>query len=789
MLQSKRKWETPLYITIFALILVLLFKNFLFDPSTILADRHSDRIKDLGIKTPIETSMREEGHIPQWNPSVLGGMPTVDATAGDILYPLSLPFAYTMPLVRAEGFKMILHVFFAGIAMFLLLKYSFRTTRFTAFIGGLFYMLNPQLFSHFLPGHDGKMFVIAWLPIIVWCVRSLMHAPTILKTTFLAAAVSMSILTSHVQMTYFVLWGIFAYWIFFSICRYREEKNIKKILPQAGAFWSAMVLVLIIGGIQLFPAYSYVMDGWSVRGENTGIDFVASWSLHWPEFFSLWVPDFGNWLKYYWSENPFKLNTEYVGAIATLLAVLALITRPTGKRFFWFGVGIFAVLISMGTHTPLLSLAYHTIPGVNRFRALSMIMFWFSFSTILLACLFLKDITTGFFTGLSREKLLRTEKATYIVLAVCTGLFFLFLNENFVYSLMKNLTDSLPEKEQVFRRNFSDNFVDALTGWFVMALTTLILFILLLKNKIPVQIFLGTVLILGLVDTLRVNSNFIRIENSTPYTQADPQIQSLQREMEEEPFRVLFLPGVTQIQNIAGIYNLEGLSGFHDNELETYRAFRGPGSQEYIMPHLNSRRDNYDIPSLRRGSNRPNIANCKYFIARTRDGFYPIENSNYLPRLSFTKDYRVVDDEKAQQLLHDPVFNSRKTVLLEEAPPFEARPIKDPAVETRWKEYTADYRRAEITIPEEGMLRIAEVYYPGWNIRVNGEDAKIYRSDITWMAIHVPSGTHTITMEADSLYLSSILPYAGTAAAVILLYWLYCLATVLIPRIREKMRR
>ncbi|KMQ49980.1 hypothetical protein CHISP_3126 [Chitinispirillum alkaliphilum] len=771
MIKMNKKWENTIYFAIFALIVVFLFESFIFDSSTILGDQHSDRIKDLGIKQPFQTALQEQGEFSVWNPSVLGGMPLIDATAGDIVYPLSIPFYYVMPLVRSEGFKMIMHVFFAGVAMFLMLAYSFKTTKFTAFIGGVFYMLNPQFLSHVMPGHDGKMFVIAWLPLIIWALRSLMEKPTILKTTLLAAAISMSIYTSHIQMTYFLLWGLFAYWVYISVFKYVKEKSIKSILPQAAGFWSAVVLALILGGIQLYPAFSFVQDGWSVRGETRGIDFVASWSLHWPEFLSLWVPDFGNWLQNYWSENHFKLNTEYVGAVATLLAVMALITRPTGKRFFWFGVGAFAVLMSMGIHTPVLRIAYYIIPGVNKFRAISMIMFWFAFATVLLACYFVKDICSGYFKNLAPERIEKIEKATYILIGVSSLAFLIFQSQNFVYQSLVSFTASLPEKENVFRNNFSQNFVPALYGWFAIALTVLISFLLVIKNKLSGTIFLGIVLLLSVIDTVRVNKNFIRIENNRQYTHVPKEIEMLREEMKEEPFRVFFLPGVSHIHNVAGMYNLEGLGGFHDNELRWYREFRGQGSRDFIIPLLNQTGDQFQIQAIQQGHNKLNVANCKYVIARSHTGFLPIKNENYIPRLSFVTDYKVLSESEAQVMLRNSRFDSRRTVILETSPSFDPVQTEDLSIDVQWISYTPNKRVAKVTVPREGLLRISEVYYPGWTIKVNGEEKEVYKSDISWMSVHVDGGEHLVEMRVDSLYLSKIMPFSVITMSAILIFW------------------
>ena len=44
-------------------------------------------------------------------------------------------------------------------------------------LSGTFYMLNPQFVSLIYGEHDGKMYVIALLPFVVWRLKALMERP------------------------------------------------------------------------------------------------------------------------------------------------------------------------------------------------------------------------------------------------------------------------------------------------------------------------------------------------------------------------------------------------------------------------------------------------------------------------------------------------------------------------------------------------------------------------------------------------------------------------------------
>ena len=59
------------------------------------------------------------GSFPLWNPIILGGTPFVESLAGgDSLYPPSALLLFLMDPYRALGWKLVLHVFLAGIFMY-----------------------------------------------------------------------------------------------------------------------------------------------------------------------------------------------------------------------------------------------------------------------------------------------------------------------------------------------------------------------------------------------------------------------------------------------------------------------------------------------------------------------------------------------------------------------------------------------------------------------------------------------------------------------------------------------
>jgi hypothetical protein len=769
--------KTWVYAVLFAVLTIGVFAGFIFSDNMLFC---SDQLSGLDSRVFFRNTVLLHHQFPFWMNSRLGGMPTIDALFGDAFYPLSMFFNAFVPVHRAIGLKMVLHVFLAGLFFFLLLRKGFKMPAALSFVGGVFYMLNPEFFSHIYPGHDGKMYVIAWLPFMVWRLKALADKSTFLNATLLGLGVGISLLTSHVQMTYFVLWGLFFYALFFAVRAFMQKERPKAI--RFGIyFWVAIAIGMAIGFIQLFPSLMYVRDAFSVRGVDRGFEYASSWSLHWPEFFSLWVPEFGNTLDYYWGGNPFKLNSEYAGGLVLMFSVLAVAWKSRPWRWFWIGVVAFSALFSLGAHTPVFHIAYYILPGVKKFRACSMIMFWFSFGTILLTMLFLKDMLSGEFAGYSDVKRKKLTKVLFIVIGALAAVAIIFSMKDLISGMLPFIAQLDTQKRPTFDANFSRNFVPMLWLWFFFSAIAIGLVIGVLNKNVKPAVAIGIIAVMGFIDVLRVDAQFIKVINPQPYFYTEPALEKLQSEMAIAPFRCFSLPGVFS-QNGEGIHGLEGVSGFHDNELRWYREWRGDqqdrnyfdkllGFTEKGEPYLKA--DQID-----KGNAFLDIANARYLLARNGNDLVALENRNALGRVSFVPNFVVMDSSQIIPALQRGGYDFRTTIALFSPPaikPAENVPdstaLKLPALESSWQRYSPNDRIVKVTVPADGFLRISEVYYPGWKIFVDGKPTAIYRADYAWMAVNITKGDHVVEMKARSLYFGKAKLVTFPVILLLLLYW------------------
>ncbi|MCH7948537.1 MAG: hypothetical protein IIC66_12155 [candidate division Zixibacteria bacterium] len=126
-------YYVPVIFGIMLLALVMLFGDFLFSDKMLYG---SDML-NAGVyhRAMLVDHFLEHGKIPQWNPHVFGGMPYVEAFHGDIFYPFSVTKFFFSSLHFHLGFILILHIFFAGIFMYLAAR-QFALSKTAAWNGG-----------------------------------------------------------------------------------------------------------------------------------------------------------------------------------------------------------------------------------------------------------------------------------------------------------------------------------------------------------------------------------------------------------------------------------------------------------------------------------------------------------------------------------------------------------------------------------------------------------------------------------------------------------------------------
>ncbi|MFH1679067.1 MAG: hypothetical protein ABIH26_00305, partial [Candidatus Eisenbacteria bacterium] len=369
-------WAAP---SVYALLTMVLFAGFLFTGKMLFG---SDTLPmGYAARKVYADLVRSTGSFPLWNPTIMGGIPMVDGlVGGDMFYPTTI-LQFVLPVHKALGLKLVVHVFAAGWFFYLFARSS-GVSRAASLVGGVSYMFAPYLVSLIYAGHDGKLFVASLLPFGFYALDRVIRRARLEDGLLFALAVGLLILTAHLQLAFFAC-GAFGFrfvWEGISAWRRGEKERVRRA---ALLFAGGALLGAALGAIQTYPAYRYT-SRFSPRAGGVTYEFATSWSIHWEEAVSLVVPEFGHYLNDYWGKNPFKLNCESPGFLAMLLVLAGLFRlRRDRNLLFWYVLLLASLVYALGAETPFFRVIYHLVPKF--FRAPSTILFLFSFGASAIA--------------------------------------------------------------------------------------------------------------------------------------------------------------------------------------------------------------------------------------------------------------------------------------------------------------------------------------------------------------------------------------------------------------------
>lgn len=314
------------------------------------------------------------GHVPLWNPEIMGGLPFVGALHGDIFYPTAW-LRLVLPTTTAMNLGFVIHYILAGLFVYVLLR-LLSVSWTGSVVGGVTYQLSGVIASYASPGHDGKLFVTTLLPLaligLVLAFRTRRHE----GYGILALAVGLGALSPQHQMLYYLLVasGLFALYLAFGD---DDRPPVKTgALMLAGAL-AGVVVGFGVGMIQLIPFFAYLP--FSPRAETLGgYETATSYAIPWSHVPELFVSGFVGYtgVNTYWGPNGLKLHSEYLGLASVGLACVGMMARERRRLVLWLGgIGLLFLLVALGGSTPFYRLWWGIMPFMKQVRAPGMALY------------------------------------------------------------------------------------------------------------------------------------------------------------------------------------------------------------------------------------------------------------------------------------------------------------------------------------------------------------------------------------------------------------------------------
>lgn len=702
--------------------------------------------------------VHQHGSVPVWNPYQFCGIPYIDGFHGDTFYPLSV-LKFFFNIYRALGWNLLLHVFLAGITMFACAR-VFRRSQMAATLAAVGYMFAAYFVSQLGPGHDGKMFVTALFPLTIMLIELAFERRPFFHFSLLGLVIGVIILTPHPQMAYYTLWACAGYVLFRLTFRYVETRSVLPLVKPSGFFMLAVVLGLAISAIHFYSGYTYVKNYSPRADEKRGESWARSWSLHPEEVVSLVVPEFsgvsGETGNSYWGRNNFKDNSEYAGVVPLLLALVA--AGMIRSRMTWFlaGLALFAVIYGLAGNTWFFYIFYNLIPNVKSTRAWSMIMFLFSFSVALLAAFGLDFIIEQGRLLKDRPKRLMTILLFALPALVLLGALFFSTSAKAAAGLYTSIFYSgmAPQNGLIL-----DSHLGAIAAGFwktflFLALAAGAIWIYL-KRQAGV-IILWIVIAAALVDAYRFDLQFIRTVDPNRIFSPLPVVTYFKSLPGK--FRVFNLAGRYLPTNYLPMFGVEEMTSYHGNQPRWFQKLLGGtemrnGFNRNLWNMTNTRYLLISPDSPVRGDQ---LAAAGYREVKALQKLQVFENPQANNRAYMVHQWVVEPDEdKLDGRILSQEFDANRQVGLFADPGI--RP-SDPTQSVGGDSvmigrYDNDRITLRTASGADGILVLADNWYPSWKAFVDGAETEVLRANSSFRGVVLRAGRH----EVDFRYISA--PY------------------------------
>ena len=537
---------------------------------------------------------------------------------------------------------------------------------------------------------------------------------------------------------------------------------------------------------------------------------------------------------FYWGHNAFKLNHDSAGIVLTFLAFLGFFVRKSRRAAaFWFVGAAVALSYAMGVHSPLFKLWFAIIPGMKSFRAPSMAMFWLPLLMTMMAIPVItsfkkpenrRGMKAGFVMFLLLLAIVCVSRFAWSSVLGIPG-FLISIGYGALLIAVLNILDrGAPFHAKEIVKSFQLKFKNSsklelgaifvpflLTGFFFLSNQKLLLdpvtaiyfkplnegvmeftagkilpsFVLALIATVGVFFALNSKLsgfkkaavvgAIAAIELYTINGAFIQNVSYSDYVQPkNPVIQSILAEYPDSLNRPRVL-SLSRNQALSGnsfpLYGMRNADGFHDNELASYRLFRGGQNNENYM---------YNINQVAQGTDQNaflDLMDIGDVIFDSRAGTQYIPFKNHHSDGHLYGHYVVLSDSQAVKALREG-FDYKKTLILAEEP--EETFAQSESVNGYGKVVAKpkmDDITYQVSSDKPAFLLSSGNFHRYWKATVNGKPAKVYKAFGTLRAVAIPQGTSTVRLEYKSdavrgsltLGLVACIVFVGSIAVAVVL--------------------
>ena len=761
--------------------------------------------------------LQKTGERSRWTNALFGGMPTYQMAPSygstDLLTKVVNAYHLWLP-------ENVWYVFAYLLGFYILLR-AFDFRQHLAVLGSIIWAFSTYFLIIIAAGHIWKVWALAYLPPMIAGVVLAYRGKYLWGLLLTAVFTAFEINANHVQMTYYYLFIILAMVIAWLVEAVREK--------QLARFFKATAVCLVGAAIGVCINLSNLYHTWqyskeSMRGKSelvkqnssnqtsSGLerDYITQWSYGIGETWTLLIPntkggasmplsqsetamkhaenDFlpiYQQIGQYWGEQPGTSGPVYVGAFVMMLFILGLFIVKGPMKWALLAATILSILLSWGKNfMGFTDFFIDYVPMYAKFRTVASILVIAEFTIPLLAMLALKELLSG---EMKKEKLKVPLIASFVLTGGIAMLFSLMpsmffdsfistsemhaiqsLPAEYIQPLVVNLTEM---RQAVFTADSWRSFYIILAGTGVL--------LAFIYGKLKKEYAIGIIVALCLVDLWTVNKRYLNDEMFVPKSEREAPQQKTQTDElilrdQNLDYRVLNLASNTFNENETSYYH-KSVGGYHAAKLRRYQEM----IEAYINPEMQAlfkgvSEAGGDMTQLNGDSICPvlNMLNTRYFILPLQGGqTVPIQNPYAYGNAWFVDKLNYVNNANEEiaavgkiDLRHQAVADAKFKEQLGEAA------VQDTASVVTITSYEPNRLTYDVNSGKGGVLVFSEIYYPGWEAKVDGQPVELGRVDYILRALNVQPGKHQVELSffPKSVNLTETIAYIAYVLLILL---------------------
>ncbi|MCD6384372.1 hypothetical protein J7M23_01205 [Candidatus Sumerlaeota bacterium] len=732
----------------------------------------------------------KQGVFPLWNPLIFCGRPYLADIQLGLFYPPNLLHIVLRP-EWTFTLLAIIHLLIGLWGSYLFLTKVMGLRWQASCMGALIFIFSGFFLTRLYSGIVLFIFTGVWTPLIFYAFCRWIATRSLRFASLTALLMALQLLAGAPQIAIISSYAIAILFLVFLVLNRRQILSERRLLFRLIA-GTLLIMILAAGvcAVQLLPTYEFMRHSFE-RAGKTAWEYATIDSLR-PRFLLTWVfPDIFHSPtrpEIYWGglEGYWEINA-YVSIPALVLVVLFLlqfISRPSRRHLFAesdssplnraFVVGslifiIVALGMALGRYSPLYWVAYHILPGINKFRVPARWLFLYILGITILASLSLDTLIK------KKEELaphLRWSAVFLLILIVISAVLCYTALPALLkgLGLYKNFANAPPDiSAEAIASCLQRARISVLTTFTLATLTAVILVLFLLHRLTHKTL---TVLLLGIIvfDVFVFGIKFIEAIPARYFSRkfypASSLTSVLKGHLNEYGHRFLALDDVYSWLNDqnqmeiypdrAMVFSLCDARGYDPVYIRSFGEFmnalsgrpidKSPGALLFVEDITNpTMLDWLDVRIILtyRDLNYPELRLLRHFPF----GLNVYSNPSALGP-AFIARAKKFNGDKYQLLSLLTETKDSATVYTNIAPPeLNPQPRENlPEANSVQRIYFTPNRQVyEVSCRSGNILVFSENYYPGWRVLIDNTPAPLIRVNHTLSGVFITPGKHIVT--------------------------------------------